>query len=458
MNPTDQTVDVTFPGGAGKPDVRGVLKLQNNNGNTILGFYRDVNQTAARVPPARRQTSQTPEFSYFLCQFSVLEIDPQNRLFITLSSPATSVSFSCNSQEDVKKLTDYLSQKVGIRHSTLNPAIFRLESLDLGESPFVATLLPMTPRRQERATLAPFEKLMDNSGLTPVVVGKENVDRVELFNAAIDGAALFEAYRRIVPRPSGFDENVQGTYADLKAQWSTVSRVQFRNNRELPKLMVAVEDEVKKAAPLFQKFKNPKEVQKIMFDLMVTYSLYNWDGAAYNPSLLGLLFPFVDAYVAQCGSSDENCGSEVFRLFTFFFEGNEFGELKKAQKQPSIRKLLTEVGEKLDKRYPQLLQLLVQKHVFTLDFLRDDVSTWFLNVFSTDGIHRLWISLLSYQASQEIFVSFLIAFLMFGLKEIDDYAPLCFDEFITMFNGVKSRLPLESVLGTAHKIFTAIHS
>jgi hypothetical protein len=57
---------------------------------------------------------------------------------------------------------------------------------------------------------------------------------------------------------------------------------------------------------------------------MVSYSLYIWDGASYNPALLRLLFPFVDAYIALFGEQDEHCAAEIFRIFTFFFDGNEF--------------------------------------------------------------------------------------------------------------------------------------
>jgi hypothetical protein len=185
---------------------------------------------------------------------------------------------------------------------------------------------------------------------------------------------------------------------------------------------------------------------------MVTYSLYDWDGASYNASLLALLFPFVDAHIAQFGEGNASCAPDVFRVFTFFFEGQDFKELKKPQKQPLVREILIALGATIEAKFPDLLQVLVQKHVFTLDFLRSDIATWFLGIFQTGEIQRLWISLLSRAPIKDIFVSFLVAFLMFALREIGDFAPLCSEEFVSMFNGVKRVLPLQAILATAARI------
>jgi hypothetical protein len=110
----------------------------------------------------------------------------------------------------------------------------------------------------------------------------------------------------------------------------------------------------------------------------------------------------------------------------------------------------------LELRFPELVQLLVQNHVFTLDFLRNDISTWFSNIAVGD-IHRLWISFLSRETGQDVFVSFLIADIVFGLKEIHDLAPLCSEEFVSLFNNVKTKLPLVDIVATASAVSKQIH-
>jgi hypothetical protein len=221
-----------------------------------------------------------------------------------------------------------------------------------------------------------------------------------------------------------------------------------------------VEKTVKENAALFEGFADRRAMQILMFDLMVTYSLYNFDGAAYNPALLKLLFPFVDAFVAQNGENDTNCASEVFRVFTFFFEAKEsdFGDLKKASKQPFVRKVLHEVGILVKAKFPDLLQLLVQNHVFTLDFLREDISVWFLDVFATADVRRLWIALFLQPSITEAFVSFVIALLIAALRQMEDFDPLCSEEFVERFGEVKRRLALPPLLAAMVQIAKAIAS
>jgi len=216
--------------------------------------------------------------------------------------------------------------------------------------------------------------------------------------------------------------------------------------------MLAGQADVLKFAERFAKFPDPKKVQKTMFDILITYCLYNWDGAAYNPSLFELLFPFLDAYLEQCGDVGEDGEREIFTVFASFFEGNFFGDLKKPQKQPFIRPLFAQIGKTIETKFPDLLQVLSQKHVFTLDFLRNDLSRWFMDVFETSDIRILWISILTFEKVQDFFESFIIARLMMVLKQIDDLNPLCFDEFINKFHQVKKDIPLRPVLAVTGEV------
>jgi hypothetical protein len=242
MNPTDQTIDITFRLREDSPDQRGVLKLQNNNGNTILSFFHDINQEPIRTgaPPQRRQLPQTPDFSYYLCNFSVLEIDPGSPLLITFASPRHSVSFMCHSAADVTKLTDYLSQKVGIIHSRYNPAIFKLQSADLGEFPYMTTLLPNLSRRSVRANLASLQHVTAPPASPPSALKRGNLRHDVLFNADIDRTVLFDAFTcALTPLP-----DLDVGYEPLKSQWAKASEGQFQNNRELTKMMRFVENDV----------------------------------------------------------------------------------------------------------------------------------------------------------------------------------------------------------------------
>jgi hypothetical protein len=455
MNPTDQTIDIMFRLRADSPDQRGVLKLQNNNGNTILSFFHDINQEPVRpsIPAQRRQFPQTPDFSYYLCNFSALQIDPGSPLLVTFESPLENVSFMCRSPEDVTKLTDYLSQKVGIIHSTFNPAIFKLQSADLGQYPFMATLLPSAGRRQGSATLESLQHLKRLPAGPPIEVTRTNLSRGNLFNASIDRSVLFDAFKCALDQIQTPD--VQ--YERLKIQWAQVSRAQFQNNRELSKLMVWAQNAVIRKAARFAKYDDPKRVQKTMFNILVTYAHYNWDGAAYNRKVFALLFPFLDAYIKQHGETQEKCEEDVFEVFAEFFERNGFGELRRAQQQSFIKPLFEQIGKVIETKFSDLLQVLGQKHIFSLDFLRKDLACWFLGVFNTKDVRILWLSILAFTSVTEFYESFIIAVLLLLLQRMGDLNPLCFEEVIKRFDLIKKELDLRTLLANTAEIRKILH-
>jgi hypothetical protein len=440
MNPTDQAIEVFFRAHAQAEERRGIVKLQNNCGNTILTFFHNVDPRATGPLP-RRKFPPSPEFSHYLFNFIAFEIDPKNSLAVKLSSPTESCSFCCASPAEFGKLTDYLCQKVGFVHSSANPALFKLQSLDHGESPFLTTLLPNPGKHQDRVSIAgvPVPEVR------PVEISHETLHRDTLFNSIVSPSIVFDVFKFLLP-PLEFQADA--SYRELKHQWSSVSRAQFQNNLELPQLMRFVQNEILKTPDRYVRFTNPRQVQKSLFNLMVTYTVYNWDGAAYNTSLLDLLWPFVDSYLEQNGETFEDLEGEVFPLFVRFFETQGFEELKRSQRQTFIHPLLVQVGETIQAKFPDLLDGLIQKNVFTLDFLRNDLSRWFLDVFKLGDLKVLWISILTFERASEFFESFIIALLLTVVSQVDELNPLDADEFAETFNSVKAGLGLRTLLAT----------
>jgi hypothetical protein len=288
--------------------------------------------------------------------------------------------------------------------------------------------------------------------LRPVGISHETLHRDTLFNSIVSPSIVFDVFKFLLP-PLEFQDDP--SYRELKHQWSSVSRAQFQNNWELPQLMQFVQNEILKTPDRYVRFTNPRQVQKSLFNLMVTYTVYNWDGAAYNTSLLDLLWPFVDSYLEQNGENFEDLEDEVFRPFVRFFETQNFGELKRSQRQTFIRPLLVQVGETIQAKFPDLLDGLIQKNVFTLDFLRNDLSRWFLDVFKLGDLKVLWISILTFERASEFFESFIIALLLTVVSQVDELNPLDADEFAETFNSVKAGLDLRTLLATTahvHKV------
>ena len=200
---------------------------------------------------------------------------------------------------------------------------------------------------------------------------------------------------------------------------------------------------------------------KIAFNILLSYSIYNWDGTFNNKSLIELLFPFLDAYLTQTpitndDFNDEECESEIFTIFDVFYSENDFSQINNTSKQPFIKEILPKIGEALEKHFDKLSNLLRQKQVHSLDFLRDDLSRWFVDIFPSNDskdIQRLWISILSFEGKvSEFFKSFVIALLYYVAPELNELNPLSFEEFVERFNEVKKKVDLITLLDNTRLI------
>jgi hypothetical protein len=401
MNPNDQTLEVTFTDSS-RHESKGVLRLLHNNGNTQLTFYKDLASDPTRPGHPKREHAKQPDCSFYLAGFNVLLVDPQNPLIIRLSSARDNCRFTCHSTADQSCFMEYIGQKVRIVHSELNPDLFLLESIDLGQSPFTATLLPHPTRPQQKLPLARWEQLTGRQPFVPERITPGNLDPARFYNAEFDHSVVFDVFKTLL-QPA---KSPEVTFCDLKKQWQSLSRRQFANNPELRQFIQSLESYIKRSSGRFDKYENPQLVKKMFFDIILTYSFYNWDGIRFSEGVLDLLFPFLDSFIEQNGEDDMQGASEVFGVFSVFYERNGFFDVKKGQKWPFVQPILTGVGRLLNSTFNEVIQMLNQKHIFSLDFLRDDCSRWFIDVFSGDDIKVFWISALSFRNTKEFFESF----------------------------------------------------
>jgi hypothetical protein len=442
MNPNDQTLSVTFTDSS-RHESKGVLRLIHNNGNTQLTFYKDLATDLPRSGNSKREYAKQPDCNFYLSSFHVILIDPQNPLLIRLSSARDNCRFTCNSMADQSRFMDYISQKVRIVHSELNPDLFLLESIDLGQLPFTATLLPHPTRPQQKLALAHWEQLTGRQPFTPERITSSGVDVSRFYNAEFDDSVVFDIFRTLLlPPPKAPDV----TFFDLKKQWQSLSPRQLANNPELRKFIQCLEAYISRSSGRFDKYTNPRLVKKMFFDIILTYSFYNWDGIRLSEGVFDLLFPFLDAFVKQNGEEDVRGVSEVFDVFSVFYEQNAFFDVKKGQKWTFIQPILINVGKMLDSTFNEIIQILNQKHIFSLDFLRNDCGTWFINVFNEDDIKVFWISALAFGGTKEFFESFLIALLILLMNELNELNPLGLQEFVDQFNEVKMKVDLRMLL------------
>ena len=444
MSTQDATFIVTYTDEQSR-EKRGTLKVQHANGNITFSFYGSD----------RHPLPTIPDNICNLADFTVFEILPSNDTLISFSGPNAQMHFSFTRDGDKAKFMDFISTKVRVIPSNMNPSLFLLESIDFGESAFFTKLLPnaTAPTPPKRISLDNFKDFTKKEEPECIKINKDNVRTQKLYNADIDDSVIFDAFQSLLYRPKTDDD---AEYKDVKQQWKSIIPRQFVNHKNLQELIKNLEADIKAHENLFKDYEDPKRerLKKIAFNILLSYSIYNWDGALYYNGLIELLFPFIDAYVKQYGFNfnDDDCESDIFSIFDVFYEENHFSELKKPGRQAFIKDILPVIGQDLKNIFEDLLSLLLQKHVSSLDFLRDDISRWFVDVFKTNDVQRLWISILAFNNIKEFYRSFLIALLFYISPSLNELNPLSFEEFVERFNDAKCKADLKTLLLNTQKI------
>lgn len=475
-----------------KKDVSGELKMQHNNGNVSLSFYPEVVvDVGTKVSQATRKIAQIPDHVFQLSDFTMIKTDVKDTLRVSLSGSRSHCSVYFTADRDRVNFFTYISQKVCLKHSDCNPCVFLLESLDSessGVAPFMTTALPQ-PGKRERISLSNIE----THGL--VFKTDSNVKRI----SAEEYRAMFDAEGRITP-DAGFpriffnayvDPAVSGelwglllnnedaqltaaerqennlkkreTYTMVKKQWQSTTRRQWNNHPELRKLVNLLERDLKAHAALFSEFGNPKAVMKIAFNIFLTLSIYNWDGACYVEGLVTFLVPFLNSFVKDADETTatkpdgetvpvEEVEADLFSCFSSFYEQRELGDLVQRSNQSFLKKLFMAIGDILAGQFPELLQILYQKHAFSLDFLRNDCSKWFTTCFESEDVRRLWMSVRSFPSVYQFFQCFIVSMLFSLIPAFMEMNPLNSEEFVRRFHKLKKNLDLNLLLVNAEKI------
>lgn len=364
-----------------------------------------------------------------------METQPQD-VHVILSSPQQRFEFSCTTMDEKSKFLEYIGQKVRIVRSSLNVSLYSLQSIDYGPSPFVSTVIPKVALPTNET------QIPETKNFVPMKVNQENITKDCLYNADIDKTAIFTAFKLLLPIDAASDI----PYNELKKQWCTLIPKQYENHCELRRLAASIEKSLKERESLFSKYSDPKKMQKKMFAIILTYALYNWDGSAFFGPVIDIMFPIFDAYVDQFGEDGEDCESEVFEVFAAFWEGHNFGEMKNSKNQSFILAALESAGKHCSVSFDWLLHMLSQKHVHSLDFLRNDCSRWFIDMLDVDNVKILWISILSYGKWTNFFADFITALLIQLAPQLNELNPLSSEEFIDRFNVLKMSVDLRAVL------------
>ena len=479
-------------------NVKGLLKMQHNNGNVSLSFFKEIEQDPNQRPVrTQKKYSQIPERVNQLSDFTKIEMNPDDPLALTLSgSRPNQFKLTFLQEQGITSFFDYIGQKVHLRHSDCNPCVFLLESLDSTQqtiTPFMATVLP-TPScgssiTQNRISLPDIKKdakelVFDFTQESDCSMSKEQYDELfeadgkikesvkisdVFFNRNVDISRAGELWKILLnpdlakmtreERAVKDKENLE-VYEKVKKQWCLTSRKQWNNHVELRKLVALIEKDINENSKLFPV--ENKGAKIIAFNVLLTLSYYNWDHALYTKGLIKFLIPFLEPFVKDFNKEGTRvithddkeidiveAESSIFWCFFQFYDRNKLFDMVRPTKTPIVKKLFKDVGETLKEKYSCLLELLIQKHAFSLDFLRDDCNSLFSTCFGSVEIRQLWVSLLTHGNSEDFLKVFIISLLFYLAPKFVEMNPLNSEEFVRRFNELKHDINLSILLSNA---------
>jgi hypothetical protein len=327
-----------------------------------------------------------------------------------------------------------------------------------------------TNREVEKITAEQYFALFDENG---VIINSETFPKI-FFNKNIDLAVIGDLWKLLLNQDEKDmlktrteraikDEENRRKYAAVKRQWQATTTRQWHNHHELQALVQLLERDLVENQELFAHYVRPDYVQQVAFNVLLTLSIWNWDNASYVRGLVTFLAPFLDSFIkdADCEHVTAHDGSivpveaveaDIFWCFARFYEHHQLCDLVRPSGRPSIKPLFIAIGCILEDNFPDLLQLLYQKHAFSLDFLRDDYSKWFTTCFKSSDLRRLWISILSFTSSFQFFQCFIVSLLFSLAPAFVEMNPLNSDEFVRRFHNLKKKVELNLLLLNANQL------
>ncbi|EAY09160.1 hypothetical protein TVAG_363750 [Trichomonas vaginalis G3] len=480
---------------------KGVLKMQHNNGNVSLSFFKELESDNKGNTRQQKRFSQIPDHVHQLSDFTKIEMDQDDQLILILSGSRCQFKLLFDKQAGISNFFDYICQKVCLKHSDCNPRVFLIESLDSSTTsiaPFMATVLPgrgskVTPNRislakikesypmvnftidndVKKMTAEQYRELFDADGKIKEGVGFPSV----FYNVDVDPSVAGDLWKIIINKDSEKknsqeraedDKKNLEIYSKIKRQWLLTSRKQWDNHTDLRSLVDALEKGIKAQVDLFKGYEHVKEAQTIAFNVLLTISYYNRDHALYCDGLIPFLMPFLEPFVKDAHDNVvvthdgkevpvEEAESNIFWCFFKFYDNNKLYDLIKPSKTPTIKTIFTNVGNLLFDNYNPLLELLIQKHAFSLDFLRDDCNAMFSTCLNPCELRRFWMSLLTYPAPFKFYEVFIISLLFSLSPSFVEMNPLNSEEFVHRFHDLKKSLNLNMLLDNSFRLMNQLY-
>ena len=374
------------------------------------------------------------DVSFSLSDFQSFKLDECDQLYISFVDNIRKKDFSFyfTFKNDVSPFMELIGQKVQILpdHQNQNSYIIvpKIENTLLSSNIF---------KQPKEISIDRIRNLIENTDINLKFTKTTFSEFKSYFDCSIP--------------PGGIE------YQKMKYQWEKVTPSQFRNFATLQNLIKSIESDIlsEENNACFNIFSNPSKIQEIAFNVLLTLSLYDFDECKYFSGEIRLFFPILALYVSEYGENFDklSCESELFNLYLSFFNKGNFCNINKPEKQNYVMPILKETLKVIEDNFQELVDLYKEIYISSPDFLADDFSNWFIDIFkSPEEIMIVWKQILTPTDQKVFLIPFLIAILLYVGPRFTEFNPISLDESIQQYNKIKKDIDMNDVLLTAYKI------
>lgn len=437
----------------------GHLKLHGSWDYPSLEFFPET------VPPRNpRRFSQIPSFTYRVCELLFMEVSDDTQYTVRISDGRwTELSF--DSADDLLIFTEFLQKRVTMHSSEVDRRVFSLEQrIDGACYTGNRTLTFLHTSNNQRVSWYAMMRALEKQGLYCGDNGGEQLCGVA--ESVLSGEQLRMLIANWNMRKTRCECSTdvleqRERYLKIKKQWMYVTKRQFQNWSNLEEQIIRLEKLVDDCCFLFDGYTDGNKVMEMVFNILLTYSLWCWNSCYYIHNYMKILSIFFNCFIKDViedfaiGYNDERMSfndseADIFWCLVGFIDILKYDD-STVIRQPMLKDLFQSIGSVIFEKIPILNAYLNQIHVFSLDFLFDDCINWFFDCFNNDDNKKILISALTFPDMFNFFQCFTLSFLISLITNFEYIYPIDFDEFLNEYHKLKHKMNLNTILSNTKK-------
>lgn len=493
MMPTDSSILVDLIDNEGNKTT-GLIKVQMASEMWNISFYRQSG-TMTRNGQEIKRYSVFSDCCIPICHCEKIIVE---QLKVTVKGSRINISFLFQNNDDIVRFFDYLNVKVKFESLLYLPGTFILKNkknyldsvfcpLNYSFSQLPNHLAPLSLKDVQIGNFifsSPIEttrninyesfwEMFDEDGKVKDI----NEFLSNIYNAELDPSIRIEAWKMgfdhsllsltNAERAEKYNENLQN-YKIIKNEWKQTTIRQWNCSPNTQQLINDLEQFISEQ-DLSRFGDSAEKVKKLMFEILLTNSVWDKDNASCEPILLKLFVPIFNECVVSenddkitiVGLSNpmeyDEAGAIVMQIYDSFLKGIRYRDIFKIEKEPLIKTIFLNISTIIMNQFPPLLDLLNQKYVNDLQFIFQDLLELFLNAFPPENMMRIWFSIGSRNDVIEYLSSFVAVFIYSLSPAFCDQMIFQYEDFLEIYKENKSSLNPIRILNWTGKLQSLLH-